>query len=363
MRAWEEYLSELMGERVKAVPDVSAGRHLSIGMTAVYDVYSGQLLDKAVRFIVPKKSAGPALPDLLRHYSALRKNLDSELVFVLPSAKPYEAKRLIMERIPFVVPGRQVFLPRHVVLVQSSAPVGGERVDSEDSLSPRAQALLLFHLQKEPLAGHTQVQIAGVLHWTPMTVSRAVQELQQKRLCQTLSGGRANTLSMDRGRDLWERAESWLTSPVRTRRYARLAPSPAELRRHTSLETSSVALRAMEDKTPRHARLQKTNGKAALYDAGMTALSRYTMINEDPVPVLAIHERAFSALLQAGGITVCPYRDEGCVQVELWRYDPVLLAEDKAVDRLSLYLSLKGHPDERVEGALRDLLKEMPWQG
>jgi hypothetical protein len=28
---------------------------------------------------------------------------------------------------------------------------------------------------------------------------------------------------------------------------------------------------------------------------------------------------------------------------------------------LSLYLSLKGHPDERVEGALHDLLEAVPW--
>jgi len=32
------------------------------------------------------------------------------------------------------------------------------------------------------------------------------------------------------------------------------------------------------------------------------------------------------------------------------------------VDRLSLYLSLKGHPDERVEGALHDLLEAVSWR-
>jgi len=329
MSDWEQYLSELMGARVQATPDAPAVACLSIGMGSLYDVYSGQLLDRATRFIVPKNSAGPALSDVLRHYPVLRKTLDGELVFVLPSVKPYEIKRLIVERIPFVVPGRQVFLPRNVVFMQTSEPAGIERVDSESPLSPRAQALLLYHLQKQSLVGRTQVGIAVSLHWTPMTVSRVVQELQHKRLCHVLAGGRANMLSIACGHDLWKDAETWLTSPVRTRRFARF---------------------------------QKANARAEFCDAGITALSRYTMINEDPVPVLAIHDRAFSHLLREGGVSVCPYRDEGCVQVELWRYDPALLAENKKVDRLSLYLSLKGNPDERIEGALHELLEEIPWQ-
>ncbi len=329
MHNWEQYLSELMGARVRGTLDAPAVSRLSIGMGSLYDVYSGQILDQAARFIVPKSPAGPALSDLLRHYAALRKTLEGELVFVLPSAKPYEVKRLIQERIPFVVPGRQVFLPRNVVFMQTSPSAGPDLADAENPLSPRAQALLLFHLQRKPLADRTQIGIATLMHWTPMTVSRAVQELQHKRLCHTLAGGRANRLSIDCGRAAWTHAEPWLTSPVRTRRFARLLTK---------------------------------NAKPMFYEAGMTALSRYTMINEDPVPVLAIYDRAFFDLERKGEISVHPYRDEDCVQVELWRYDPALLAENQTVDRLSLYLSLKGNPDERVEDALHELLKDIPWQ-
>lgn len=329
MRDWEDYLSKSLGEQVRAEPDASAIQRMSIGMGAIYAVYRGQLLDQAVRFIVPKNSGGPSLSDLLRHFQALRKSLDGELVFVLPAAKPYEIKRLVMERIPFVVTGRQVFLPRNLVFLRTSPSAGPERADVENPLSPRAQSLILFHLQKKALNGLTQIGIAGLLHWTPMTVSRVVQELQHKRLCRTLTRGRANSLAMARGHDLWESAEPSLTSPVRTRRFARL---------------------------------QKPDARSQFYDAGITALSNYTMLNEDPVPVLAIHDRAFSKLSRTGLVSVCPYREEGCVQVELWRYDPAPLVENKTVDRLSLYLSLKGDPDERVEGALRDLLEKISWQ-
>jgi hypothetical protein len=329
MNDWEQYLSELIGARVQATPDASAVARLSIGMSSLYDIHAGQLLDQATHFIVPRNPVGPALTDILRHYPVLRKFLEGEVIFVLRSANPYEVKRLIVERIPFVVPGRQLFLPRNVVFVQAPESSGTGLVDAESPLSPRAQALVLYHLQKQSLAGRTQVEMAVSLHYTPMTVSRTVQELQHKRLCRVVTAGRANMLSVACGSDFWKIAENRLTSPVRARRFARF---------------------------------QNANARAKFYEAGITALSRYTMINEDPVPVLAIHDRAFSRLLSEGSFSVSPYRDEDCVQVELWRYDPALLAENKKVDRLSLYLSLRGHPDERIEGALHELLEGIPWQ-
>jgi len=47
------------------------------------------------------------------------------------------------------------------------------------------------------------------------------------------------------------------------------------------------------------------------------------------------------------------------VAVELWRYDPVLLSEHSAVDRLSLYLSLDTKHDDRLDIAKDELLQEV----
>jgi hypothetical protein len=329
MSDWAEYLSGLIGEQVQAVEDNLAADRLSIAMASIYRIYRGKLLDQTAVFVVPKRSGGPPLSDVLRHYRALRKNLEGEIVLILPIVKPHEVKRLVRERISFVVPGQQVFLSRNVVSLHGRPSLPREPADVGNPLSPSAQVLLLFHLQKHTLTGLTQVQIAKLLDWRPMTVSRAVQDIERARLGHTGTAGRANVLTMDHGRQLWEQAESWLRSPVRIQRFVR-GVSPSETKAFTA--------------------------------AGITALSNYTMLAEDPVPVLAIHSLKFSALLRSGKLTVCPYREEGCSQVELWRYDPAPLAEDGTVDRLSLYLSLKGHPDERVEGSLHDLLEAVPWR-
>jgi hypothetical protein len=47
--------------------------------------------------------------------------------------------------------------------------------------------------------------------------------------------------------------------------------------------------------------------------------------------------------------------------MECWAYDPRLLSDGPTVDRLSLYLSLRGTHDERIEKALTDLLEDLPW--
>ena len=45
-----------------------------------------------------------------------------------------------------------------------------------------------------------------------------------------------------------------------------------------------------------------------------------------------------------------------------WRYDPKLLTRGGAtVDKLSLYLSLKNHPDPRVQGELNPMLEDFQW--
>jgi hypothetical protein len=50
---------------------------------------------------------------------------------------------------------------------------------------------------------------------------------------------------------------------------------------------------------------------------------------------------------------------EGKYRVELWKYNPALLAKDGIVDALSLALCYKDTDDERVIGELNDLVKKI----
>jgi hypothetical protein len=48
-------------------------------------------------------------------------------------------------------------------------------------------------------------------------------------------------------------------------------------------------------------------------------------------------------------------------RIEVWLYNPIILSGNKNVDKLSLYLSLKHEEDERIKGALEDLINEIQW--
>ena len=47
--------------------------------------------------------------------------------------------------------------------------------------------------------------------------------------------------------------------------------------------------------------------------------------------------------------------------IEVWRYNPMLLAKSNVVDPLSLYLSLKTNEDERVRIELKNLINNVKW--
>ena len=55
---------------------------------------------------------------------------------------------------------------------------------------------------------------------------------------------------------------------------------------------------------------------------------------------------------------------DGNIIVEVWKYPPVGLKDDKHewVDRLSLAISLKDDEDPRVEGEVERLINETEWK-
>lgn len=56
-----------------------------------------------------------------------------------------------------------------------------------------------------------------------------------------------------------------------------------------------------------------------------------------------------------------PVDEEESPTVEVWSYDPVPLSDGLVVDPLSLSLSLRDDPDERVQSALGRLLESLSW--
>ena len=262
-------------------------------------------------------------------YGAQAKSLQTMLgepvAIVIPVIASYARNRLVRSAVPFIVPGSQMFLPFLMVDLRERytppPPAQGK------CLTPAAQSIVLFHLQRERLDDLPLKDIAGRVGYSAMMVSRAKDELEAADLCESERRGRSMVLRFrNRGNALWSQAEPLLSSPVRKAHWVRW-PTP---------------------------------GYPALV-AGITALSHRTLIEEDPRPTYALPEATFRTNLERGLFHGCPDPSEADVLLEAWTYNPLLLGDNKEVDPLSLYLSLRDTPDERVRQQLQPLLEQVPW--
>jgi hypothetical protein len=167
--------------------------------------------------------------------------------------------------------------------------------------------------------------LAGKLGYSAMTLSNVSVELRATGLCEDSPDGRKRGLAFRfDGNDLWTRAKPLLSSPVIKKIWVRT-------------ESCSFPL------------------------AGMSALSEYTMINDDNWVTFACRNTRLKKLIKDGRISALQDPENATGLLEVWKYDPDILANNGRVDRLSLYLSMEDRPDERVRSSLDHLLEDMTW--
>jgi len=249
------------------------------------------------------------------------------VVYVTGTLASYERKRLIGQKVPFLVPGNQLYLPdlgidlREYFRQPPTAP--------DTTLSPATQAMLIAVLLRQPWRAEWQpAEVVSELGYTAMTLSRAVKELTAAGIATLRTEGRARWLHTERtAAETWERAKPLLRSPVKRRFWARPVPKWK----------------------PPHVRL-----------AGLSALARYSMLSEPQWPIYAVSPAQWKTATKAG-IETLPEPLPGACEWELWHYNPALIPESETVDPLSLTLSLQGNTDERVQLALDELKGRFPW--
>jgi len=248
------------------------------------------------------------------------------IVLVVSSMTAAVRNRMVQLNVPFLVPGTQVFLPLCMVNLQERYADQSPR--SGKPLSPTAQVMVLYQILRGGLETMSSKQIAKTLAYSEMAIVKARSELEVNRLCASRRYGKEVRLECDLpSRQLWDRALPFLRTPVFKRHWCRVTePFP--------------------------------DSKAA----GIAALAGRGDLSDDPVPACAIEKKRFHGLLEAGVIHGCPHREDANTAIEAWHYDPALLADGKTVDPLSLFLSLRDDPNERVQTALAVMMEGLTWR-
>jgi len=314
------YVRKILGQSVKIKPWPGASS-LPVFLQKTYTFYATEIMSHSCLIAIDEGTKEQAPTVIEKHLSQLRKTWTENIIYVRQSISAYSRTRLIEHKIPFIVPDNQLYLPdlgldlREHMNKLRSAP---------EPLSPSTQALVLYVLNKRFYGPLTADRFKKILGYTPMTFSRALNELERIQPASITTKGHKRILEFkEKGRSLWNLALPYLLSPVK---------------KEAPVHLPSALLKMAKE-------------------AGLSALSSYSMLSNPVVPVIALWEDVVSAYK----LPELPFEEKGVHIVEVWKYDPGLLSDGKAVDRLSLYLSLRNNRDERVESSLDKILEDIQW--
>lgn len=235
-----------------------------------------------------------------------------------------QRKALIEAKLPFIVPDSQVYLPFLGIVLQERKKL---TKTVPEKLSAAAQ-LILLHLIYEP-SGYVarKIDLAKQLDISAMNVTRAVQELMSLELVFVEKEGRCDYVSAAvNGKLLYKKALPYMIDPVQKRLYVR-----------TKEQFAKFPL------------------------AGEYALSTRSMLNGPTNECRAMSRKEYKNLKEIEEVDPHWSISQDYIQLEVWKYDPKLLAVYNGVDVISLSLSLRETKDERVEQAVEEMMEGYSW--
>jgi hypothetical protein len=283
---------------------------------------TAKILEVPCLFVIDRGVHRNTPASIRKHLIEAGKRWQGEAVYVAVGIDSARRKQLIGQKVPFVVPGNQVYLPMLGIDLREHFRRIHEAVGA---LSPATQAAFLYVLYEIKGNEFFQQGMAAALGYTSMTISRAFDELESTGIGKSFVRGRRRVMELNGPpRDLWEKALPVLRSPVLQR----------------------VQVPALQN---------IVNAPAA----GLTALASYTDLAEPDISVAALARTEWHSYRNESAHGSVGRADSPISEVEVWSYHP--LVRGPVVDRLSLYLSLRGTVDERVEKALHELLEGMNW--
>ena len=325
--AVRRYLQEVLGISTPDVKPWTGANKLPYFLRDAFQFGELELLGHPIVLAMARAKHQQSLSEVRTWLDKVTALAGQPAVFVTDALASYERRRLIEQKVPFIVPGNQLYLPdlgldlREYFRKRSPG--------AEAALSPSAQAMLITALLHQPWQVEWQPsKVAAALGYTPMTLSRAVKELTAAGLATAYTVGRSRWLRMEHPPEqVWERAKPALRTPVKR----------------------TVWVVAKGSAANRPGRL-----------AGLSALARYSMLTEPKWSVHALSAADWKAATDAG-VRELPEPVAGAHEWQLWSYSPALVPDAATVDPLSLTLSLQDNADDRVQLALGELKGTFPW--
>ncbi len=313
----KEYLENMLDVKVEI-------RHSNIGyklphfFSEKYIFYDLTLNGKHYLLIEGKDMLTAKVVKL--HSHILENRFGIKVIYLSKSINPSLRRAFIKERISFIIPDNQIYLPHLGILFNESCH---QEVKKRNRFSSLTQVVIIRTLLEKEYQLSTVSMYAKKYYLNVMYVSRAFRELTEYELITRDECGKEKPIHwLFTGKELWEKAQPYFFNPINKVIWFRL------------------------------------NRQVPFCLAGFSALSKYSMLtpeNYESYATTRIIAKKFPDLVEI------PYKEEQTNELQLWRYNPKLITSEDYVDPLSLFLCFKEEPDERVQMALEEMMEKIKW--
>lgn len=326
MEKLNSYIKEVLGTDITREPvsNNEAGK-LPFYIKESFGLFHGQLLGQEILLAAIENKHQSSTLQLEKQVEQLRNVFNKKVVLIIERLTAIDRNRLIRKGINFIVPGNQLYLPD---LLMDLKETYIKRKTKKEKLLPSAQFILLYKIlhRQEPIEEWTFKQMAEKFQYTQTAIGKAIENLKSFELC-TTEGSKEKYIRFNREiNELWQNALPLLTSPVLKKVYS--------------------------DKLP---------DETFLLQCNLSALPEYSDMSASRQEYRAIEKGMFQ-MVKKHSQWLHLNEHEGQYCIEVWKYNPLILAadvtHDNNVDPLSLYLSLKETKDERIEMALEQIIQQ-----
>ena len=318
----KKYLKEVFGINVK-IKEWDGIRKLPLFLRNKREYYVMYM--ESMQFVLMKNnSADFNVSGFEKEMHEIERIADMSVILWLEAVSTYQRNALVKNKIPFIVPNSQIYVPELGMCLKELCAGKREKVEK---LSAIAQYLLLYFIYKKNQEETSQSELTEYLGMSAMNVSRAVLELQEIGLLETRKEGtRKLVKAAALGKELYQLSIKYLQSPVQKKVY-----------------------------------VNRMRFDMHLVYAGETALAKQSMLNFPRCTVFAMDKKKLKEIPKEYLIEPKLVADSDYVEVELWKYDPNKFAVNGVVDVVSLAESLKDIEDERVEMQMKEIMEDYKW--
>ena len=305
-----DILTKVLGIKTEYEP-WNKKEYLPLYISDSYD-FQGVNLDGHRCILISPIEDAASIPTLKKQIARIQ-DVDYVPVIVFQKTiSSYRRKNMIEKRLPFITEN-QVYLPFMGTYLEKQT----KEIKTVKRFMASTQLLLLLYLY----SNETKLYISEAtrtLPFTPMTMSRAVKQLEAVDLFNVTKDGVNKVIEGRYGkRELYEKSKPYMVNPVLYRRYI-----------EKKYVTDDMVL------------------------AGISALAEQTMLIDNRFRTYAVNGKKYDKSV----LTDEMVEPGSQVALEIWNYDPKLFANDNVADPVSVALSFENSNDERIEEAVDDMM-------